>query len=54
VPEDLVVQDAAVVGQPDVLAGAVDQLEQLKALERDPDEVVDRVREDRAEDQDDR
>jgi hypothetical protein len=54
VPEDLVVEDAAEVLEPDVWTGAVDEREQVEVLERDPDEVVDRVGEDRAEDEDDR
>ena len=54
VPEDLVVEDAAEVLQPDVGAGAVDQLEEAEPLERDPDEVVDRVGQDRPEHEDDR
>jgi len=54
VPEDLVVEDAAEVVEPDVDAVVPNQFEETEALERDPDEVVDRVREDRPEYEDDR
>ncbi len=53
-PEDLIVENAAEVGQPDVRAGAVDEREQVEVLERDPDEVVDRIGQNRPEDEDDR
>jgi hypothetical protein len=54
VPEDLVVQDAPEVVQPDVDAVVLEQFEQLVALQRQPDEVVDRVAEDRGKYGDDR
>jgi hypothetical protein len=54
VPEDLVVKDAAEVAEPDVGADAGCQVEKREVLERDPDEVVDRVGEDRREYEDDR
>jgi hypothetical protein len=43
------VQHVAEVLEPDVRAVAMNQIEEIEVLERDPDEVVDRVREDRAE-----
>jgi hypothetical protein len=54
VPEDGVVEDAAVVVQPDADPVVLQQLEQPVLLEREPDEVVDRIAEDRPDDEDDR
>jgi hypothetical protein len=48
------VEDAAEVVQADVDALVLDQLEQAVALEREPDEAVDGIAEDRPEDGDDR
>jgi hypothetical protein len=47
-------EDAAEVVEPDVLAGVLDELEEPVLLERELDEVVDRVAEDRRENEDDR
>jgi hypothetical protein len=47
-------QHVAEVLEPDVGAVAVNKIEEVEVLERDPNEVVDRVREDRAEDENDR
>jgi hypothetical protein len=47
-------KDAAEVVEADVLAVVLDELEQPVLLERELDEVVDRVAEDRREDEDDR
>ena len=47
VPEDRVVQDGAVVVEPDPVALALDQLGQAVLLERERDELVERVAEDR-------
>jgi hypothetical protein len=47
-------KDAAEVVEPDVLAVVLDELEQPVLLERELDQVVDRVAEDRREDEDDR
>jgi hypothetical protein len=54
VPEDGVVEDRAEVGEPDIDAVMPDELGEPIALERDPDEAVDRIGEDRAEDDYDR
>ena len=54
VPEDLVVQDRPVVGEPDADALVADQLEQAVPLQREPDEVVERVPEDQRDRDDDR
>jgi hypothetical protein len=48
------VQDAAVVVQADGNPVVLQQLEQPVLLEREPDEVVDRIAEDRPDDEDDR
>jgi hypothetical protein len=48
------VENAAEVAEPDVGADALGQLEEGELLERDPNEAVDRVRQDRAEDSNDR
>jgi len=48
------VEDAAEVAEPDVDAVVPNQLEEAEALQRDPNEVVDRVSEDRPEYEDDR
>jgi len=47
-------EDGAEVVEPDVLAVVLNELEQAVPLERELDEVVDRVAEDRREDEDDR
>jgi len=46
-------QHVAEVLKPDVRAVAMNQIEEIEVLERDPDEVVDRVGQDRAEYEDD-
>jgi hypothetical protein len=48
------VEDAGEVVQPDVRPVVQDELVEAVLLEREPDEVVDRVAEDRREDDDDR
>jgi hypothetical protein len=47
-------EDGAEVVEPDVLAVLLDKLEQAVLLERELDEVVDRVAENRRQDEDDR
>jgi len=47
-------EDAAKVFEPDVLTVVLDELEKAVPLERELDEVVDRVAEDRRQDEDDR
>ena len=54
VPEDLVVQDGAVVREPDVDALVPDQLEEPVALQRELDQPVERVAEDHRDHDDDR
>jgi adenylate kinase len=46
-------KDCPEVVEPDVLAVVLNELEQAVLLEREPDEVVDRVPEDRRQDEDD-
>jgi hypothetical protein len=47
-------EDGAEVVEPDVLPVVLNELEQPVLLERELDEVVDRVAEDRRQDEDDR
>jgi len=47
-------ENAAEVAEPDIRAEALGQLEEGELLKRDPNEAVDRVRQDRAEDSNDR